>query len=39
MATPKAGSRIRFRLYMGKEVDGAIVAILKTTSGVRHRVE
>jgi hypothetical protein len=36
---PKIGSRIRFQLYMGSEVDGVIRAILKTTSGVRYRVE
>jgi hypothetical protein len=35
----KVGSRIRFRLYIGREVDGVIRAILKTTSGVRYRVE
>jgi hypothetical protein len=26
---PKVGSRIRFRVYVGKEVDGLIRAILK----------
>jgi len=35
----KVGSRIRFRLYMGREVDGVIRAILKTSDGVRYRVE
>jgi hypothetical protein len=35
----KVGQRIRFRLYIGREVDGVIRAILKTTSGVRYRVE
>jgi hypothetical protein len=32
-------SRIRFRLYAGREVDGVIRAILQTTSGVRYRVD
>jgi hypothetical protein len=36
---PKVGSRIRFQLYMGIEVDRVIRAILKTTSEVRYRVE
>ncbi len=36
---PKIGSRIRFEIYTGREVDGVIRAILKTTSGVRYRVE
>jgi hypothetical protein len=35
----KAGSRIRFRLYAGREVDGVVRAILQTTSGVRYRVD
>lgn len=35
----KVGSRIRFRLYMGREVDGVIRGIVKTTSGMRYRVE
>jgi len=36
---PKPGSRIRFTLYMGRDVDGVIRAIVKTTDGVRYRVE
>jgi hypothetical protein len=39
MAIPKVGSRIRFRLYIGREVDGVIRAILKTTSGTKLRME
>jgi hypothetical protein len=39
MAIPKVGSRIRFRLYTGREVDGVIREIVETTSGVRYRVE
>jgi hypothetical protein len=39
MLNYRVGSRIRFRLYMGREVDGVIRAILKTTSGVRYRVD
>jgi hypothetical protein len=35
----KGGDRIKFQLYMGREVDGVVRAILKTTSGVRLRVE
>ena len=35
----KVGSRIRFRLYMGREVDGVIRGIVKTASGMRYRVE
>jgi hypothetical protein len=34
----KVGSRVRFRLYIGREVDGVIRAILKTTSGTRLRM-
>jgi hypothetical protein len=37
--SPKVGTRIRFRLYMGREVDGVIRAILKTLEGMRYRVE
>ncbi len=37
--TYRVGSRIRFQLYAGREVDGVIRAILQTTSGVRYRVE
>jgi hypothetical protein len=33
------GSRIRFRLYTGRDVDGVIRAIVRTTSGMRYRVE
>jgi hypothetical protein len=36
---PMVGSRIRFRLYTGRDVDGVIRAIVRTTSGVRYRVE
>jgi hypothetical protein len=36
---PKAGSRIRFRLYTGREVDGVIREIVQTIDGVRYRVE
>ena len=35
----RVGSRIRFRLYAGREVEGVIRAIVKTTSGMRYRVE
>ncbi len=38
MAMPKVGSRIRFTLYMGREVDGVIQAIVKTVDGERLRV-
>ena len=37
--TYRVDSRIRFRLYAGREVDGVIRAILQTTSGVRYRVD
>jgi hypothetical protein len=36
---PMVGSRIRFRLYTGRDVDGVIRAIVRTTSGMRYRVE
>lgn len=36
---PRVGDHIRFRIYAGREVDGVIRAILKTTSGVKLRVE
>jgi hypothetical protein len=36
--TPKVGSRIRFQLYIGREVDGVIRAIVKTIDGERLRV-
>ena len=35
----RAGFRIRFQLYMGREVDGVIRGIVKTASGMRYRVE
>ena len=35
----KGGSHIRFTLYMGREEDGVIRAILKTTSGTKLRME
>ncbi len=35
----RVGSRIRFTLFAGRAVDGVIRAILRTTSGVRYRVE
>jgi hypothetical protein len=35
----RVGSRIRFQLYMGREVDGVVRAILQTPSGVRYRME
>ena len=37
--TYRVDSRICFRLYAGREVDGVIRAILQTTSGVRYRVD
>ena len=37
--TYRVGSHIRFRLYIGREVDGVIRAILKTTSGTKLRME
>jgi hypothetical protein len=37
--TYRVGSRIRFQLYAGREVDGVIRAILQTTSGVRYCVD
>jgi hypothetical protein len=36
---PKVGTRIRFRLYIGREVEGVIYAIVKTIDGVRYRVK
>ena len=36
---PKVGGRIRFRLYAGREVEGVVRAILKTTSGFNIRME
>ena len=39
LSVPKVGSRIRFQLYAGREVDGVIRAIVKTTAGVRYRVD
>jgi hypothetical protein len=33
----KVGSRVRFRLYMGREVDGVSRAIVKTMDGERLR--
>jgi phage baseplate assembly protein W len=38
-SSPRVADRIRFRLYMDREVDGVIRAILKTPDGVRYRVE
>jgi hypothetical protein len=38
-ASVKVGNRIRFMLYMGREVDGVVRAILQTASGVRYRME
>jgi hypothetical protein len=35
----RVGKRVRFKLYMGREVDGVIRAILKETSGTRLIVE
>jgi phage baseplate assembly protein W len=35
----RVGSRIRFRLLVGKQVEGVIRAILKTPEGMRYRVE
>jgi hypothetical protein len=31
----KVGKRVRFKLYMGREVEGVIKAILKETSGTK----
>jgi hypothetical protein len=39
MEVPKKGSRIRFRLYTGREVDGVIREIVQTIDGVRYHVE
>jgi hypothetical protein len=36
---PKIGERIRFRPYAGREVEGIVRAIMKTTSGERYRME
>jgi hypothetical protein len=38
MLNYRVGSRIRFRLYAGREFDGVIRAILKTATGVLYRV-
>jgi hypothetical protein len=38
MEVPKIGSRIRFRLYTGREVDGVIREIVQTIDGERLRV-
>jgi hypothetical protein len=35
----KVGNRVRFMLYMGREVDGVIRAILKETTGTKLVVE
>jgi hypothetical protein len=35
----RVGKRVRFKLYMGREVDGVIRRILKETSGTRLIVE
>jgi hypothetical protein len=35
----KVGKRVRFKLYMGREVDGVIRAILKETTGTKLVVE
>jgi hypothetical protein len=35
----KVGKRVRFKLYMGREVDGVIRAILKETSGTKLIME
>jgi hypothetical protein len=35
----KVGDRITFRLYAGREVEGIIRAILKTTAGTKLRME
>ena len=35
----KIGKRVRFKLYMGREVDGVIRAILKETTGTKLIVE
>jgi hypothetical protein len=32
---PKVGKRVKFKLYMGREVDGVIRAILKETTGTK----
>jgi len=37
-ASVKVGNRIRFMLYMGREVGGVIRAIVKTIDGERLRV-
>jgi hypothetical protein len=37
--SPKVGSRVRFRLYMGRYEEGIIRAILNTGSGTKLRVE
>jgi hypothetical protein len=39
LPTPKAGSRIRFRLYMGRYEEGIVRAILNTDAGMKLRVE
>ena len=36
---PKVGQRVKFKLYMGREVDGVIRAILKETTGTKLIVE
>ncbi len=38
-ASVKVGNRIRFMLYMGREVNGVIRAILKESSGTKLIVE
>ena len=35
----KIGKRVRFRLYIGREVDGVIRRILKETTGTKLVVE
>jgi hypothetical protein len=35
----KVGERLRFRLYAGREVEGILRAILKTTAGTKLRIE
>jgi hypothetical protein len=35
----KVGDRVRFQLYSGRDVDGIIRAIVKTTAGVKLRME
>jgi hypothetical protein len=35
----KVGDRVRFRLYIGREVEGVLRAILKTSAGPKLRME